>query len=454
MLNSEAGVASNPNASTGVSPLAELQKAFCLFKMGGDVWIGELAEIEALKAGSGAENVSIYKQAAGRLLMERHLEQLPVSSNVRQVVKDFIVSPTTKVFDAVAFSPLPTPASTLNYWVGCAVQPQAGNWSVLINYLRDVICGGDRQLFGYLIRFLAHMLQKPEVKPGIMIVLLGGQGTGKGSLFRLLHAIWPQTTLQVSDVAHVIGNFNASIERNYVICMDEALFSGDKKALDRLKSMVTEPTITIEQKYQPRRTIKSYHRFFAASNHRHFANVEADDRRFAFFQVSETRKGDHAYWEEVHKAIDDAAVIAAMVHSLLAVDLSAFNVRERPKTQSHMDQKLRSLSGFDRYWFEVLQTGCFWPGGRGEQMEPWEDPRFVSTKMLLGGLKEYEKGTRVYTAPQEREVHQALKRLCPSAKRDRQMNRGVLERGQQLPSLPDARNEFAQFMGGKIEWLD
>lgn len=449
MLNSEAGVASNPNASTGVSPLAELQKAFCLFKMGGDVWIGELAEIEALKAGSGAENVSIYKQAAGRLLMERHLEQLPVSSNVRQVVKDFIVSPTTKVFDAVAFSPLPTPASTLNYWVGCAVQPQAGNWSVLINYLRDVICGGDRQLFGYLIRFLAHMLQKPEVKPGIMIVLLGGQGTGKGSLFRLLHAIWPQTTLQVSDVAHVIGNFNASIERNYVICMDEALFSGDKKALDRLKSMVTEPTITIEQKYQPRRTIKSYHRFFAASNHRHFANVEADDRRFAFFQVSETRKGDHAYWEEVHKAIDDAAVIAAMVHDLLAVDLSAFNIRERPKTQSHMDQKLKSLSGFDRYWFEVLQTGDFHPGTPGAPSDPWQDARFESTKTLLEGWKGFEKGTRHYSAHQERDVHQALRRLCPSAKRYRQMNRG-----QQLPSLPDARNEFAQFMGGKIEWLD
>jgi hypothetical protein len=145
-------------------------------------------------------------------------------------------------------------------------------------------------------------------------------------------------------------------------------------------------------------------------------------------------------------------VIAAMVNDMLSLDLSNFNVRQRPKTEAHMDQRLKSLSGFDRYWFEVLQTGCFWPGGRGEPMEPWEDPRFVSTKTLLGGLKEYEKGARVYTAPQEREVHQALKRLCPSAERDRQMNRNILERGQQLPSLPDARNEFAQFMGGKIKW--
>ncbi len=437
-----------------IDPLRELQKAFCLFQMGGDVWVGDLAGIEAVKAGTSSCDVAMYKQTAGKLLMERRLEELPVSSNARQVVKDFLVSPNTKVFDAVAFSPLPTPTSTLNYWVGSPVLPQAGDWSVIMEYLRDVICSADRRLLSYLIRYLTHMLQKPEEKPGIMIVLLGGQGTGKGSLFRLLKAIWRHTTLQVSDVAHVIGNFNAAIERNYVICMDEALFSGDKKALDRLKSMVTEPTVTIEQKYQPRRTINSYHRFFAASNHKHFAQVEADDRRFVFFQVSEARKGDHAYWDNVHKAIDDPAVIAAMVHEMLSLDINNFNVRQRPKTEAHMDQRLKSLSGFDRYWLEVLQTGCFWPGGRGEPMEPWEDPRFVSTKTLLGGLKEYEKGARVYTAPQEREVHQALKRLCPSAERDRQMNRNILERGQQLPSLPDARNEFAQFMGGNIEWLD
>jgi hypothetical protein len=440
--------------SAALAPLQELQQRFCLFQMGGDVWIGDLAEIEAVKNGSRSGDVAMYKQTAGKILMERHLEQLSASSNARHVVKDFVVSPNTKVYDAVAFSPLPTPASTLNYWIGSPVLPRMGDWGTLKGFMLWVICDGDIGLYRYLILLLAHMLQKPEVKPGVMIVLLGGQGTGKGSCFCLLNAIWPHTTLQVSDVAHVNGNFNAAIERNYVICMDEALFSGDRKALDRLKSLVTEPTVTIEQKYQPRRTIKSYHRFFAASNHQHFAQVEADDRRFAFFKVSEERKGDHEYWDGVHKAIDDPTVIAAMVNDLLDLDLSSFNVREKPKTQSHMDQKLKSLEGFDRYWFEVLQTGGFLPGSSLDELYSWQAACFVPTSRLMAGWKEYEKGTRRYSAPQERHVHQALKRLCPSAKRDRQMNRSILERGKQVPALPDARAEFAQFMGGKIEWVD
>ena len=114
------------------------------------------------------------------------------------------------------------------------------------------------------------MIQKPEEKPGIMIVMSGGQGTGKGTFFCLLQKIWLKTTLIVSDVDHVIGGFNAALERNYAVCMDEALFSSQKKAMDRLKSFITEAKITVEQKYLPRRSLDSIHRFFAATNHEHF----------------------------------------------------------------------------------------------------------------------------------------------------------------------------------------
>lgn len=87
------------------------------------------------------------------------------------------------------------------------------------------------------------------------------------------------TTLQVAKIDQVVGKFTSALERNYIICMDEALFAGDRAAIDNLKSIVTEQYLHIEQKFQPSRSIESVHRLFAASNHDHFAHVESDDRR-------------------------------------------------------------------------------------------------------------------------------------------------------------------------------
>ena len=232
--------------------------------------------------------------------IKRHLETLPVSCKPKEVIDAFLTNPKTLCYDTFAFTPLPTPRTTINYWVPPSITPESGDPSKIGEFLFQVICNHDAESLVYLIRYLAHMWQKPEEKPGVAIVLLGGQGTGKGTFFQLLANIWTRTTLQVSSVEHIVGGFNAAMERNFIIIMDEALFSGDRRAMDRLKSMITEPSITIEQKFQPRRPISSIHRFFAASNHQHFGNIEKDDRRFVFLRPSEERKADHKYFNDIH----------------------------------------------------------------------------------------------------------------------------------------------------------
>jgi len=436
------------------SPLQELQKAFCLLRLSGDVVIAEFKQIDAVRSGLDREGVQMFRMTPGKLLLRRHLEALPIASDAGKAIAEFLVSPTTTVYDRIAFSPLPALPTTLNLWSGPTAIPRPGGWDAIKGFMLEVIAGGDIALYRYLILFLSHMIQKPEEKPGVVMAMLGGQGTGKGSALRIVERIWSSSTLLVSDVDHVIGRFNAALEGNYAICMDEAMFAGYKRAMDRLKSLVTEPTVTIEQKQQPRRSIVSYHRFFTTTNHAHFAHVEPDDRRFVFFHVSDKRQGDAAYWKQVHQAINDPAVISAMVYDLERYDLTNFDVRQRPKNEAHMDQKLRSLNGFDRYWYEVLQSGCFGHGAFPDPIGDWSDPCFVSTKGLLNGWKDYEKGQRLFHPRQERDVHQAIRRLCPSATLGRTTKTGKQERGQNLPPIATARLEFALALGGTVQWHD
>jgi hypothetical protein len=442
------GMANDPK----INILEELQKRFAIIDLSGEIRVLDLDEIAKILNGILEGSPSMYKKNDAELMLKRHLESLPIASNLKEVISNFWISPKTIVYKSLAFTPLKTSVSTLNLWVGPTTTGKQGNCSTIKNFLLDIICNGDQSSYNYLIRYLAHMLQHPEDKPGVMIVMLSGQGTGKGTFFKLLRSIWSRTTLQVSDVQEVIGQFNAALERSYVICMDEALFAGDKKALDRLKSLITEPIIRIEQKYQPSRNLVSYHRIFAASNHDHFANVEQDDRRFFILRLSCAKQGDYQYFEKLNKAILNSREINAFVSELLDLDLSNFNIFKKPTTEELIDQKIQSLSGFERYWFEVLTT-CNLTGIYSEYVTEWRNPFFIATSDIKKNYQEFDKKADMYRSIQENAISKSLQKICPSAHYDRVQNKFKgQKRGYLLPSIFKARMDFDNYIGGKIDW--
>ncbi len=434
-----------------IDPLQELQKTFCLIVMDNRPRIGDQREIAQMKQGTRTEPPNMFIVNDGKLLMRRYLENLPVSCKPNEIIDAFLNHPKTLCYDTVAFTPLPTPRTTINYWVPPSITPKGGDPSKIGEFLLQVICNHDAESLVYLIRYLAHMWQKPEEKPGIAIVLLGGQGTGKGTFFQLLASIWTRTTLQVSSVDHVVGGFNAAMERNFIINMDEALFSGDRRSMGRLKSMITEPTITIEQKYQPRRTVGSIHRFFAASNHQHFGNIEKDDRRFVFLRVSDERKGDHNYFKQLYKAMDDPVQLGAFVNLLATTDITDFNVRSKPNTSELIQQKLQSLRGFERFWYEVLCTGYLdFPDQYTSQA--WRESRFISTKSLTATYEKHARKYRQYDSIQSTEINKGLAIWCSDARQDRKKINNEQQRGYQLPHIDLAKENFEEAIGGKVDW--
>ena len=439
-----------------IPALTFAQQRFSLINLSAEIRIVDNLEVADVLAGK-KDDISLYKRTEGQLWMERYIETLPINSKPKEVIKKFLVDPNTHTYDAIAFSPLTTPNTTLNYWTGPTTKPKQGNWKVIRSFLYEVICDEDQALYDYFIQFLAHMLKQPEEKPGISIVMLSNSGCGKGTVFQLLNAIWSKTTLEVADINHVIGTFNAALEKNYVICMDESLFKGDKASMERLKSAITEPTIRVEQKYQPSRTINSYHRFFAASNSEHFANIPIDDRRFVFIRVSDRKQQDLNYFNIIHKAINDSSVIGAMVYDLFTMDLTKFNVRRRPFTKEHLKQRLQSLDGFERFWFEVLETGKFRSKSEGLYGSlydsEWDDSIFLPTQTIINCYTCYDKNATRYEPIQTQKVAAVLTRICPSAKSSRVKNTsGKQERGYQLPNINAARKEFELAIKSPINW--
>lgn len=420
--------------------LASVQEHFCLINIDGKIW-GCRRNVTDKSRGV-AKKLTVSNRSDCTLHVIRYLRAHHPNADAEQLAKNFFSHPNTICYDGVEFNPNGTSGNYLNLWDGPTIRPKAGLWPLIQAFLLLILCDGDQKAYDYLIRYLAHALQRPSEKPGVMIILLGGQGTGKGTFGRILQKIWGATYIQVNTIGSVTGNFNATLECAFIVFMDEAMFAGDRRASDALKSLVTEETIHVNEKYQPPRQTKSYHRFIAATNAEQFKNTERDDRRDFTLRVSESRKGDHGYWKNLNHEIENGGV-EAMAHDLLAMDLSNFNVRDKPNTREFLNQKLLSLGHVQNWWYECLYRGALSEGSA------W--PEFVGTKEAIEAIFE-EAVSKVHRKPTPISFVQEMVKLCPSAKSDQKQAKYDRRRGLTLPSLHWARGEFDRYIGAEVPW--
>ena len=423
--------------------LAAMQTQFALINLNGKFGGFDQIGLATLDEKGKAQPLTVSNRIDTNLMVERTLYAKFPQAKAKIILDEFWVSPQTQCYTGVDFDPTGTSGNKLNLWVGPTIIPKAGGWKLISTFLLMVICGGDEKHYQYLVCYIAHALQRPGEKPGVMIILLGGQGIGKGTLARILHIIWGATFYQVGQADAITGNFNAILERTFIIFMDEALFAGDHKASDTLKSLVTEPVIHINEKYQPARQTASFHRFFVGSNADHLKATDRDDRRDFTLRVSEAHRNDHEYWNALYAEISGGGV-AAMVHDLLAMDLSGFNVRAKPNTKELLQQKILSLKDIPRWWYDSLYSGDLSIDG------DWPD--FIATEEAIEDVWKMC-GGRGYKKPNGNDIADALLKMCPSASKAQTKSDGLTrKRGYSLPPLDQARAEFDKYIGGAVVW--
>ena len=60
------------------------------------------------------------------------------------------------------------------------MKPVPGDWSLMKEHIRAVICAGNYDLFFWLLGWMANLVQHPGQPGEVAIVMRGPQGTGKG----------------------------------------------------------------------------------------------------------------------------------------------------------------------------------------------------------------------------------------------------------------------------------
>jgi len=384
-----------------------------------------------------------------RHFFEDDRTRLPDTSRDVSVAEIWLKHPKRRKYDGIVMDPRePAGTGKLNLWRGWAVEPKAGDWSLLRSLIDETLCGGDEKSGEYVRRWIAFMLQRPWETPETAIAFRGAEGTGKGTLGRALMRIAGAHGLTVASSAQLAGRFNAHLRNCVFLFADEALWPGQKDAESLLKQLVTEPVISYEAKGRDIVPGRNLVHLMLASNEKWIVPAGADARRFAVFDVSDNRKGDREFFSKLNKQLDEGG-LAGMVDDLMSLDLKGWHpALDVPQTAALADQKQRSLSAVMKWWQEILSRGKL----PTIEVSPdhWTTEavtlRAADRTALLDDCDRYLKRNRVY---HEKATHSAIVETGTTlGLTQRRILRGK-ERAWVLPPLAEMRTAFEKHVGAQ-----
>jgi hypothetical protein len=368
--------------------------------------------------------------------------------------------PSRREVKGVVFEPGRQVPGYYNQYQGLAVEPKAGDCSLFIDHILQIIADGDIVLANYLLAWMADIVQNPGgPRSGTAIALRGIQGCGKGVFVRYLGKLFGPHFLHLSGSEQLTGRFNEHLNAKILVFADEAVWAGDKSAEGKLKAMITEPDLFVEPKGLNGFTISNYMRLILASNNDWIVPAGLEERRFLVLNVSSTRAGDFEYFASIANQMDNGG-LEAWLHHLLNLDLSGVNLRQIPRTRALFDQMLNSMSSFEKFWldrlsggrlFEMLINRILAPGEnlREKYDVPWPDEVLVTD--LCNEFQLFCREMNVRYRSTAKQMGKSLSQICPPVQRKRHST-GPRDYYYQIPSLELCREAFEARVKMTIDW--
>lgn len=426
--------------------IKELNERFALVRMGAKVAIAEFkasGDIDFISTGAFRElfaNRKFGKRTLGAAWMHH---------------------PSRRTFEGgVVFRPdNDAPPEALNLWTGWAVDPDPdANCDLVLRHIRDVLASGKETHADYIFSWLAHMVQTPEKKPDVALILKGKKGAGKDSLAEIMKRIVGRRhCAHVPATERLVGRFNAAFATAILIHAEEAIWGGQKESKGVVQSLITCPEMPLERKGIDTVQVDSFCRLLFTTNEAWAVPATADERRYAVFEVSNAHSGDREYFNKLWDQVENGGCAGFLAYLLNWQQPDHVELRNPPKTRGLMEQKLSGLRGVERWWYEVLSVGEA-PGLKSEFEDfNWMDS---SVSMRRDDLRQhYENWMRdrryqgEITGPSE--FGEALRALCPGLTSSRPSKNGARIWNYVLPPLQDCRSGFLKAMGGdedEIQW--
>jgi hypothetical protein len=185
-----------------------------------------------------------------------------------------------------------------------------------------------------LLDWLAHAAQEPQVRPHhhFLLVAAKHEGTGRSWIADLLVRLWGERHATAVDLHSLINdNFNSILSGKIITAVHEVMAPPDERHghRDRLKSLLTDATLTVNEKHLVRWTERFCARFLMFTNAENALPLSERDRRIYAIRCTDTLQNE-SYYRELYARLADGHFLAAVWSLLRTRSLHDFNPGRRP----------------------------------------------------------------------------------------------------------------------------
>jgi phage/plasmid-associated DNA primase len=187
-----------------------------------------------------------------------------------------------------------------------------------------------------------------------MPTFISDEGAGKGTLFCLFEKMLGREKVfeTTNPKRDVWGDFNGMMCNCFLVNLNELSKKDTLEAEGKIKGLITDTALAINQKGIAQYKIKSYHRFITTTNREEPLNSRKRDRRNLIIRSSDEKKGDMEYFNTLYRYLDDVDVVRTCYDYFKGIpDMDRFGDLPIPQTDYQTNLKELSKSPIEQ-WLE------------------------------------------------------------------------------------------------------